>query len=219
MFVADASAGTISYIPPNCGSPIVITNWASDQIVGRPQSLAIFNGGLFVADSASNRILYLLLDRLQVAGVVDTAITGRSVKKIEIDSDGLMYLIVDGRQLFTVDLSTSFDLSTLALRLFLDSPLVVDIHDISSSPLCGLFFSAGDNNQVWRCPGRGAACTVLCADGGTDSSSCAFLQDPFGLAVGELFLSLLSLLSIVDIVLVKIVVAIFLREMLATATW
>ena len=127
------------------------------------------------------------MDLLQVAGVIDTAITGRSVKKMEIDSEGLMHLIVDERQLFTVDLSTTFDLSTLALRLFLDSPLVVDIHDISSSPLCGLFFSAGDNNQVWKCPGRGAPCTMLCADGGTDASSCAFLQDLYGIAVGDLF--------------------------------
>ena len=103
---------------------------------------------------------------MRVAGVLDTGFTVLSVQKLEMDaSGGQLYLVVDGRKLFSFDL--------------------VDIHDILFSPNCGLFFSAPDNNQVWRGDIGGGDCVALCADDGVDSSSCAFLQDPFGIAIGE----------------------------------
>eukprot|EP00300_Choanocystis_sp_HF-7_P021392 c20772_g1_i1.p1 GENE.c20772_g1_i1~~c20772_g1_i1.p1 ORF type:complete len:1154 (+),score=192.43 c20772_g1_i1:28-3462(+) len=181
FFVADDAAAAIFHVSNDCSVVTTVTTWARDQLVGNPESISIHNGGLIVADRGRQIVWFLALNSdFSVRAAVDTGISNQLVQGMTLNYDSNnLYFIEHGREIIR------FDLATRTRQVFMSNPAVVDISDLEVSSNCGLFFTANDNNQVWRCPNLfdGSTCQPYCILSGQDATTCQFTQSPFGLAL------------------------------------
>ena len=178
VFVADPSDGLVAYVSPTCAKK-TITKWSTDEIIASPQSIAIFNGGLYVADSGLHKIWFITLNSdYSLGSAADSRLTNTFVAEIAVSSDGMMFLVEQGRSLVAHDL---FGLRRIS---FTGLDQVASISKLLVDSKCGLFFSATGNNQIWRCDNLDTqpVCQVYCEH---ESGGCLFLQDPTGIAAGE----------------------------------
>jgi hypothetical protein len=195
VYVSDPSASELLYVPADCQSPVVVI--PQNHYIASPYGVEILNGrGVLIVSSTGRPGIYFVevnaqheLIRYANTGATSLFAYGLAECVDNSGNNGFFFVEQSQRLVF-------FDIVTNQRTVILDFVNgIVDIGDIEYRD-CGIFFTANDNNQVWRCSVgtdfgfvnpcimSSSSCYKLC-DKHTDASSCDNLMSPNGLAVGQ----------------------------------
>lgn len=185
VFVADFNDAKVWFVNSDCSNRVVVTSWHEHQI-SAPISISIGSDpqcdgsgcarGLYVA-SSPNIMNFIRLDHDDNGMFVYNShffvkIFNR-VEDFEFDKDTGDVWHIAGDSIYKND------------QLWLDGQTfrIPDLMGLHVSPFgCGLFFSATDLNQVWRCTDLDdpTSCARFCQKAGIDTDTCEGTWNPWG---------------------------------------